>query len=127
MPDATQPTDDPTPSTRDSILKSMKNAIGSGTDDYDPFDEELIMYINGIFSMLHQIGVGPKEPYSIEGEQNLWSEFIGENKAIESVKTLIRSRVKLIFDPPPNSFGVTGLEKIASEIEWRLNVQGETP
>lgn len=126
MSDTTPLEDELTPSTRDSILKSVKNAISVGTD-YDPFDEELIMYINGIFSTLHQVGVGPIEPYSIEGEENLWSEFIGDNKAIESVKVYIKSKVKLIFDPPPNSFGITALEKVCSEFEWRLQVQGETP
>lgn len=120
--------DEPTqsPSTKDSILKSVKNALGVGTD-YDPFDDELIMHINSVFATLHQLGVGPKTPFAIGDENDLWSAFIGENKAIESVRTYVYAKVRLIFDPPTSMFGTQSLEKVCQEYEWRLNVQGETP
>lgn len=108
----------------DSILNTVKQALGVGTD-YDPFDPELIMYINGVFSTLHQLGVGPVEPYSIESSENKWSEFMESNKAIQSVKTYVYSKVRLIFDPPTTSFGIKSFEDICKELEWRLRAQAE--
>jgi len=124
MPDEEPQPADPTP--KNSILNSVKNALGVGTD-YDPFDAELIMHINSVFSTLHQLGVGPATPFSISDKDDVWDTFIGSNSAIESVKTYVYAKVKLIFDPPPNSFGIAAFEKICQEYEWRLNVQGETP
>lgn len=113
-----------TSSANSSILNTVKQALGVGTD-YDPFDPELIMYINGVFSTLHQLGVGPSEPYSIESSENKWDEFMESNKGIESVKTYVYAKVRLIFDPPTTSYGIKSFEDICKELEWRLLVQAE--
>lgn len=109
-----------------SVLKTVKSALGVGTD-YAPFDAELIVHINSVFSTLHQLGVGPETPYMIFGESNQWSEFIQDNDAIHSVKTYVYARVRLIFDPPTTSFAINAFENLCKELEWRLRVQGETP
>lgn len=109
-----------------SILKTVKSALGVGTD-YAPFDAELIVHINSVFSTLHQLGVGPTSPYMIFGETNQWSEFMLDNDAIQSVKTYVYAKVRLIFDPPTTSFGINAFENMCKELEWRLRVQGETP
>lgn len=123
------PEADPTPEvpteTPDSVLNSVKRGLGVGTD-YDPFDAELIMHINSVFSTLHQLGVGPEDPFSISGESDVWSTFIGENKTIESVKTYVYAKVRLIFDPPTTSYGIQAFEKMCTEFEWRLNVEAES-
>lgn len=110
----------------DSILNSIKKALGVGTD-YDPFDAELIMHINSVFATLHQIGCGPQTPFFITSADDVWSSFTSEKNTAQSVKTYVYAKVKLIFDPPPNSFGIKAFEDICKEFEWRLNVQGETP
>lgn len=123
------PDEEPQPEQKapaNSVLNSIKAALGVGMD-YDPFDAELIMHINSVFSTLHQLGVGPKVPYSISSENDTWDAFIGTNLAIESVKTYVYAKVRLIFDPPATSFGIKAFEEICKEFEWRLNVQGETP
>lgn len=109
-----------------SVLKTVKSALGVGTD-YAPFDAELIVHINSVFSTLHQLGVGPKTPYMIFDDNNKWSEFIQDNDAIHSVKTYVYARVRLIFDPPTTSFAINAFENLCKELEWRLRVQGETP
>lgn len=43
-----------------SILVSTKAALGM-TEDYKAFDPQIIMHINSIFSILQQMGVGPKK------------------------------------------------------------------
>lgn len=120
MPDTT------TSEVTNSILKTVKSALGVGTD-YNPFDVELIMHINSVFSTLHQLGVGPKIPYMITSDKDVWSDFIQDNAAIQMVKTYIYAKVRLIFDPPTMSFGITAFENLCKEFEWRLLVQGETP
>lgn len=109
-----------------SILDTIKSALGPDSG-YDAFDTELIMHINSAFATLHQLGVGPKTPYHIFDQDNKWSEFVGVNDAIQMVKTYVYMKVRLIFDPPSNSFGITAFEKQCTEYEWRLRAQAETP
>ena len=105
----------------DSILASIKKFIGL-PDGYDVFDPDLILLINSEFSTLHQVGVGSEKAFRIEDASSTWSEFSGDKDYIESVKELIGIRVKLIFDPPQNSFIVDALKSKADELTWRLNV-----
>ena len=109
-----------------SILDTTKKVLGISIE-YEQFDLDIIIHINSTFSTLHQLGVGPTTPYSITDNSDVWGDFIGENKAIESVKTYIWAKVKLAFDPPTTSFAIEALQKIIEEYEWRLNVQAEEP
>lgn len=105
----------------DSILISIKKALGIG-EDYTPFDCDIIMHINSTFSILNQLGVGPEIPFSISDESKVWSEFIGDEKSIELVKSYMYFKVRLMFDPPSNSSLVEVMNKNIAEAEWRLNV-----
>ena len=42
----------------DSILTSIKKLLGI-TEEYEHFDQDIIMHINSVFSVLTQLGVGP--------------------------------------------------------------------
>ena len=48
----------------ESILTSIKKLLGIA-EDYNQFDQDLIMHINSVFSILNQLGVGPSEGFSI--------------------------------------------------------------
>lgn len=85
------------------------------------------MHINSVFGTLHQLGVGPVVPWFIEDETALWSEFIGDRATIVAVRTYMGLKVRMVFDPPTQSFVLTALEKQILEAEWRLNVAAETP
>lgn len=110
----------------DSILNSIKKALGP--DDSDTvFDSDLIMFINSVFSILFQLGVGPKDaPYRITGVQNVWSEFLDEDQ-LDMVRTYVFMKVKLVFDPPASSFVLASYKEQIQEFEWRANVAAETP
>lgn len=108
----------------ESILNSTKKAIGL-IADYDPFDPELIMYINSAFGTLAQLGVGPAEGFTIEGDDATWDEFTMD-KRYGLVRSYIAFKVKLAFDPPSNSFTQEALKQQIQEHEWRLNVLVET-
>ena len=109
----------------DSILEGTKKALGVDPS-YDVFDHEIIMHINSTFSTLNQIGVGPKEPFFITDRTDEWDAFIKDQPTVlQSVKTYMQLKVKLLFDPPSSSFALEAFRKQAEEFEWRLNFHAE--
>lgn len=109
----------------DSILNSVKKALGIQSD-YTHFDPELIMFINGAFTNLHQLGVGSEKPFIVTDEKDIWSDFIQDYEQIELVKSYVYLKTRMIFDPPVGSTADSFNEMI-KEAEWRLNVGMETP
>lgn len=103
----------------DSILNSVKHMLGS-CDDY--FDSDLITFINGVFSTLMQLGVGPKTGFAISGSSETWSSFTDNKPELEMVKTYVYTKVRLRFDPPQGSSVLQLMQQDANELEWRLNV-----
>ena len=104
-----------------SILDSIKQLLGIDLNDTS-FDKELIMHINGALMIINQLGVGP-EFYSITDKNNVWEEFTQGRKDLEIIKSFVYLKVRLMFDPPQNSFLVDSIEKQISEYEWRITVQ----
>lgn len=107
-----------------SILKETKHVLGLGAD-YTPFDQDVILHINSIFGVLHQLGVGPEEPFYIQDDSIKWSAFIQGSNQINMVKTYMYLRVRLLFDPPTTSFAIKAMEDQIREFEYRLNTVGE--
>lgn len=107
----------------DSILTSIKKVLGIA-EDYNHFDDDLILHINSVFLILNQIGVGPEEGFTISGESDKWEDFTTSNK-LEHVKTYMYLKVKLIFDPPLSSAVMEAYNRIISELEWRILISGE--
>lgn len=105
----------------ESILESVKHMVGPGSCD-DHFDDDLIIFINGVFSQLTQLGVGPEKGFSINGSDTFWEEYIGDDPKLEMVKTYMYIKVRLRFDPPQSSSVIQLMQQDASELEWRLNV-----
>lgn len=108
----------------DSILISIKQMLGI-SKEYDAFDAVLIMHINTVFMNLHQLGVGPTRGFSIIDEADKWSDFIPEDPRLESIKSYMYLKVKLLFDPPMNSSVMDSMALQIKELEWRLNVTAE--
>lgn len=109
----------------DSILSSVKKYLGI-PDDYTHFDEQIIMAINAAFMALNQLGVGADPPFTITGNSELWSSFIGTGE-IEAAKIYVPLKVRLLFDPPQSSYLVNEIKDQLSEIEFRMLVQAERP
>lgn len=108
----------------DSILNSTKKVLGISAD-YDAFDIDILMHINSVFSTLNQIGIGPEFGYSIVDATPVWEDYLGGDLRINSVKTYVACKVRLIFDPPTTSFALDALKEIVREHEWRLSTQRE--
>ena len=109
----------------ESILTSIKKLLGIA-EDYEHFDQDIIMHINSVFMILTQLGVGPDEGFSIEDDTAVWTDFIQDIKKLESVKTYIYLKVKLAFDPPLSSAVIESMNRLINELEWRLNVAAES-
>lgn len=105
----------------ESILESVKHLLGPGSCD-DHFDDDLIIFINGVFSQLTQLGVGPEKGFFIDGPDKLWEDYISNDPKLEMVKTYMYTKVRLRFDPPQSSSVIQLMQQDASELEWRLNV-----
>jgi hypothetical protein len=108
----------------ESILSSVKKAVGIASD-YDAFDLEIKMHINSAFATLHQLGVGPEDEFFIEDDSLTWDDFIGSMTGINSVKTYVVLKVKLIFDPPTTSFVLEAFKEQIREYEVRLRDRAE--
>ena len=111
----------------DSILKTIKKMLNVHEDD-NSFDTDIITLINSTFVTLHQIGVGPIRGFAITGDSETWDEFIpdADDISINSVKTYIYLKVRLVFDPPSSSSVMEAINKNVNELEWRLNVMAES-
>lgn len=104
-----------------SILTSIKKLLGIA-EDYTEFDEDIIIHINTVFLNLTQLGVGPKEGFSIEDDTAEWEDFIDNSLQLQAVKSYMYLKVKLLFDPPLSSSVIESMNRMIAELEWRLNV-----
>lgn len=113
----------------ESILNSIKAMLGL-SEDYNVFDAEIIAHINAALMKLIEIGVGPSSGYfMVEDEFNSWSDFIQSDtyELYTMSKTFVYLFVRIIFDPPTSSYVLDSYKNTMDELEWRLNVQAETP
>jgi hypothetical protein len=108
----------------ESILDSTKKVLGLDEANTD-FDVDIIMHINTAFSTLNQLGVGPDEGFAIEDASAVWSDFLMDVLPLNNVKTYVCLRVRMLFDPPTNSFTIDAMRKQIEELEWRINVYRE--
>lgn len=107
-----------------SILDSTKKVLGLDSE-YTAFDQDVMMHINSVFSTLCQLGIGPDDGFMIEDETPTWADYLGGDKNLNSVKSYVYLKVRLLFDPPNTSFAIAAMEKQIEELEWRINVHRE--
>ncbi len=108
----------------ENILEAIKKLMGITDVDLN-FDEEIIMHINSVFMTLNQLGVGPTTVFKISSHEETWEDFTEGRLDLEAVKSYIYLKVRLLFDPPQNSFILDSYNKLIQEHEWRLQVQVE--
>ena len=105
----------------ESILNTLKKMLGI-TEEQTEFDGELIVHINSVINILHQIGVfnNADEVYSIDGPAQTWVDFLTDISKFSMVKSYMFLKVKLLFDPPLNSTVISSMERQIIEFEFRL-------
>lgn len=107
------------------ILNDVKNHIEGSTVD-SHFDGILVNYINTAFSILYQMGSGPRDkPFTIDVDGDYkWTDFTTD-KSLEMVKEYVYRRVQLMFDPPQNSNAMEAAKDVMTEMEWRVNAYAD--
>lgn len=109
-----------------SILNSTKKVLGIA-EDYKAYDFDIRTHINAVLSTLTQLGVGPSAGFEVNDEFAEWVEFLGTDPRLNSVQSYVYLRVRMMFDPPTNSFTITALQEQIKEMEWRLVEQTAPP
>ena len=114
----------------DNILISVKASLGLPAD-YNPFDNEIIMNINTVLSIVNQLGIGVYG-YEISSDSpGSWDEFLEEEIldaiSINAVKTYVAKRVMMLFDPPTSGILMNAMNENIKELEWRIVCMKETP
>lgn len=107
-----------------SILMSIKKLLNVDEAD-DAFDTDIGMLINNEFMTLYQLGIGPDGGFSITDADTAWTDFSKDKTLLETVKTYVYMKVRMIFDPPASSVVADAFNSQIRELEWRLNIQAE--
>lgn len=113
----------------ESILNSVKTALAVAPED-TVFDAELVLHINGVLAELHQLGVGPAAGFMIADKDETWEDFLGvidsaQDPRLNSVKSYIHLKVKMIFDPPEVGYVLTAYEKLIEQAQWRVTIAAD--
>lgn len=116
-----------------SILNDVKKLSGLSvedseleTEDYKPFDTDLLLFINASFNRLKQLGVGPTTNYSIESSDETWGNFFEDTQVVEMVRAWMVLNVRMQFDPPTSSIAAEAYKNMIDKYEWCMNVDVET-
>lgn len=105
----------------ESILTSIKKLLGI-TEEYEHFDQDLIIHINSVLSILTQLGVGPSDGFSISDKTATWNDFIADDTQLEQIKSYVYMKVRLLFDPPLSTAVSESINRMISELEYRIFV-----
>ena len=108
----------------ESILTSVKKSLGI-TEEYEHFDDAIIININSVLAILTQLGVGPRTGFRIYNKDAVWSDFLQTDTRLDMVKDFVNLRVKLLFDPPQNASLANVHETFAKELVWRIMIAAD--
>lgn len=108
----------------ENILTSIKKLLGIYEENTD-FDTDIIIHINSVITILNQLGIGPDKGFEID-DNTTWGDYLDDDTKLNSVKTYIYLKVKLIFDPPMSSAIKEANKQMIDELEWRLNLYHES-
>ena len=123
-----------TVTTEASILNSMKKLLNMPAD-YDVFNTDLILHINSYISVLRSLGVG-KNGVKVTDASTTWDDLLGTPESLSAaisdssydlndVPSWMYTKLRLIFDPPANSFVVSELQELCKELEFHIFMTGE--
>ena len=112
-------------SNNDSILTSIKKLMGL-TEEYDAFDQDILILINSVLFELEQIGVKAKDGFSLTDKTVVWSDYSDDDRLLNVLKPYIYMKTKIAFDPPTSSGALDSMNRIIDRFEWRINLYADT-
>lgn len=110
----------------DSILTSIKKLLGI-TEECTDFDADIITHINTVLATLNQLNVGASDGFAISDKSSKWTDFMGDDKRLNLVKSYVHMKVRLLFDPPLSSSVMDAINNTVKELEWRILLVADEP
>lgn len=108
----------------DSILVTTKLACGVTYDEPET-DFIIITHINSVLSDLNQLGIGPADGFEVTDSESKWENFYGTDKRLNSVRSYVYLRVRMLFDPPSTGPLMEAMNKQVEQLGWRINARRE--
>ena len=108
----------------DSILNSIKKLLLISEDDTS-FDVDIIMHINSVISILYQLGIPSADGFTITGADETWKQLIGDYPNLDMIRSYVYLKVKLLFESGTNNAVIESTNRVANELEWRINATAE--
>lgn len=108
-----------------SILTSIKKMLGI-QEEYESFDDELVLHINAALEVARQIGASDVQHFRISDDTAMWEDFFGDGEAIETAKEYVYLKTKMLFDPPQAGPVINAYNDMIKELEWRISVMHDT-
>lgn len=108
----------------DSILETMLTVAGD-SPSMPAYKTDIMMFVNGLFGRLKNLGIGPEEGFYITGDEETWDDFMDEGSERAAVQSYMTFKIKLMFDPPQNSAVLQSYERLAAEFEWNAQMDAE--
>lgn len=110
-----------------SILESVKHMLNIAPN-ITVYDQDIIIHINTVFSILYQMGVGPKNGFRITSPNETWEYYFADDSIdnqnyYNDLKDFVMLRVKMLFDPPTTSAMIDSINNLIKELEYRLYIQ----
>ena len=106
----------------ESILSTIKKLCHIDAED-PSFDQDIALHINTAIFELEQVGVAHQTGFIVFDKTQSWTDYLGDRTDIEAVKSCIYMKVRLLFDPPTNSFLVESMNKQIEQLMWRIREQ----
>lgn len=104
----------------ESILDATKRACGI-VESYDAFDSEILEHINAAFAVLHQIGAGPIDGFTVYSDEETWSDFVEPGPLQNMIFQYVTMSAHHDFDPPTNSTVLSSMENRITQLESRIS------
>lgn len=103
-----------------NILEDVKMYLGIPLS-VDCFDSTLILHINTSIFLTETIS---QFAYKKDIDKSTeWREvFNGKELLVPAIKSYICLKVRLLFDPPNNSFLTQTIERTLTELEFKINM-----
>lgn len=105
----------------DSIFDSVKLGVNVNCDDTS-FDQEILEDINTAINTLYQVSEGKIKLIEVVDETASWKDLYDNDLQLQMIKTYVKSRVRIMFDPPNNSSLLESINRTISEMEWRIQL-----
>lgn len=109
----------------EKILPTLRTVCGLSNDD--SFDSDLIVHSGGAFANMSQVGVGFRN-FVLKDDTQKWSDLLGPEAMATPIFPAARQYTQLyvrqLFDPPAPTT-VTYMDKVMSELLWRLQMYAD--